>query len=289
MRKRLIPFVMAAGCAAGLLRAFEWRWAWDTEKWLMTPWHTLSITLLVFSLAVAVLTWLTLRDEPKKTFAPSAEDFARFKSLFLVDAVAVLALLVSAWLDSSVYFFPQSTGDQAAGVSQLIFAILSVLAAVCVLVVSQASARGILSRAYAIYSLVPVFWGCFWLLRNISSYAINPVPLSFLYEMLAIVFTLLAMYSSAGFFFYRANRRRTQLYGRLGIFFCLVTLLGAGFYWLFWNGLPMDTLAWSDVARFVFALFHLSALLFGDGRKRRKNTEGTGRLGPMYDPYSYPY
>ena len=289
MRKLLIPIVLVAGIVAGFVRAFEWKWAWDTQLWLMTSWHPASLALLAFCLVVVAIIWLALRGENKKTFAPSDEDFSRVRALVWVDVPAALALLAGAWLDISSYLDMQSSSKPNSGVSMLIFAILSAFAAVCVIVVSTASARGALRRSLAIYRLTPVIWGCFWLLRNISGYAINPVPLSFLYDMLAIAFTLLALYSSAGFFFFRANTRNILLYGAFGVFFSSVALLGSGFYWLLWNGLPMDNLAWSDVARFTFALLHLLALVYAHGGKRREKSSAQGRPGPMYEPYTYPY
>ncbi|MCL2747099.1 MAG: hypothetical protein FWE59_00395 [Oscillospiraceae bacterium] len=289
MRKFLIPITLLIGAAVGLIRAFEWREAWDTELWLMMPWHWLSILLLLCCFAVAVALFLAMRKSPSVAATPTQEDFEGIRALLWADIAAGLVLLVSAALEIRSFIRAQYGMEQVQELFGLIFAILSVFTAICVIVTASAAARGALNRTHSIYMLTPVFWACFWLLRNIGEYAVNPEPLSFLFEMLGVVFTLLALYTAAGFFFYRANVRRTMLYGALGIFFLLVTLLGDGLYYLFWNDFPMGDPTFANLARALFALFHLMAIVHAYGAKRKRSRwKHKGRAGPMYYPYNYP-
>ena len=290
MRKLLIPFTLLVGAAAGLARAFEFRLAWDTTLWLMTPWHYMSLLLLGCALVTAVVLFMILRGVPNKAAEPSKDAFTQIRSLLWADIAAALALLAGALFDMRTFLELQTGTGPVQELSLLIFAIFSAFTAISVIAVSLAAALGTLRRHYAIYMLTPVFWACFWLLRNISSYAVNPVPLSFLYNMMSIIFTLLTLYTAAGIFFYRANVRRTLLYGALGVFFSMISLLGIGLYWLLWRELPMGNVNWSDILRFVFALFHLLAILHAFGaRKSKSQRNENGKIGPMYYPYHYPY
>ena len=258
MHKRLIPLTLLAGVTAGLLRAFEWRLAWDSSLWLMKHYHISSLLLIAFSVTVVSLLFLLLRSTPDSAFSP---DFLWSKKLVWIEMPAVLLLWASAILDIGKFIGAQKPDMPISEISTLIFALLSVFTGISVIILSKTSAAGPPPREYGIYMLAPVFWACFWLLKNISSYAVNPEPLSFLYDMLGSIFTLLALYSSASFFYFRTRGRRTVFYCAMSVFFSLIVLLGTGLHLALWGTLPMSGTGWSDVCRSLFSILHLVTLM----------------------------
>jgi len=264
MRKILIPLSLVAGIAAGVIRAYEWRWAWeDGAQGLMKPDYWLSLLLLGFSLVFFILVMVIARGVPRKHDpdwnASGLRPLAPWTAW--TGAAAVLAMLAGAGLDVREFINAQTPGEPLSSVSLPIFALLSVLAGVCILIVIWAAARGALSRNYGIYMLAPVFWACFWLVRNIGKYAVDPEPLRFFYDMMGTIFVLLTLYAAAGFFYGQARRRRTLVYCSMGIFFTMITLLGLGLYALLWGGLPADDLfSAADLCRYGFALLYLPVI-----------------------------
>jgi len=263
MRKILIPLALLAGGVGGFIRANEWHWAWDKTDGLMIPYHFLSILLLGFSFVFLLLVVAIVRSAPAQPEVTRSEatDFRPAQWLGWAEGLAILALLAGAVLDAHGFIVAQTPNTQIKGLSTLIFAVLSILACICMIVIVQAAGRGALGRAYGIYMLVPVFWACFWLIRNIGTYAINPVPLSFFYDMMCTIFALLSLYASAGFFFGQARIRRAIAYSMMGIYFALVTLLGPGLHWLQWGTLPLEGFQVGDLFRFGFVLLHLTVIL----------------------------
>ena len=277
MRKLLIFFTLLAGIIGGILRAYEWRLAWNKDLDLMTPNHYLSLCLLGFSLLFAAALLFIMLGSPsrrKRELGPSPR-LAR--ALWWLDAPALLALFVSAGLDIREYLL-RPAGSATPGLSSLIFVGFSVFTGICVLVIMVASARNVPTRDYGVYMLTPVFWACFWLVQSIGKYAINPVSLSYLYNLLGTIFAVMALYAAAGFFFSQTRIRRSLIYCSLGVYFSIVTLLGVGVYrlleiingvqagfgwagWVYWSEWPVSGFRANDFCRFLFVVFHLLALM----------------------------
>jgi hypothetical protein len=261
-------FTLLLGAVGGLLRAFELHLAWDKDLGLMVPYHPLSLLLLAFSLFTAVLVFCLLRAARR----PAGVRVAPPKHLplyLVIELAAALCLFASAaldiawqWENLQILFGPRGPNTPLTGLSSLIFAVLTVFAGFCVLLIMRAGARGVLSRNYGFYMLMPVFWACFWLILDFSRHAINPVPLSYLYDMLTTVFALLSLYATAGFFFNLPRMRQTLIYAVLGAYFALTTVLGVSLYRLFWGLWPMDSMNWGNLARFAFAALHLLATVY---------------------------
>ena len=264
MRTKLFPITLLAGVAAGLIRACEWRWAWeDAERGLMKLNYWLSLLLLGVTLVFFLSVLLVARGAPKRHDSDWDVSDLKLPAPLLgwAGMAGVLALLVSAALDIRKFITVRLPGEPLSELSSLIFAVLSVFAGITVLIVIRAASRRTLKRSYGIYMLVPVFWACFWLVRDIGRYAIDPIQLRFFYDMMGAIFALLSLYAAAGFFYSQARTRRTLVYCSMGIFFSLITLLGAGLYCLLWGGLPADSqFHAADLCRFGFVLLYLPAI-----------------------------
>lgn len=262
-----IILTLVIGVVAAVMRTFELHLAWDTEKSLMRPYHPSSLSLLIFSIAFTLLALLISRSAPaltgKRVAAP------RHVPLYMaVDFLAAMALILSGVLDivnkmdDIKLLFDPIPGLTGSGLSTLVFALLSLFAGISVLLIMRAASKGVLGRAYGFYMTVPIFWAALWLILDFSKHAVNPVPLSFLYEMLGIIFTLLSLYSSAGFFFNLPRMRHTIVYSILGAYFSIITVFGLVFYRFIWGVWPVDNINWSDFARFVFSILHLLATVY---------------------------
>ncbi len=263
----LILMTVIIGIMAGLMRTFELRLAWEPALGLMKSYHPSSISLLVFSVAFTVLALIVSRSAPpfkgKRVAAPR-----QIPIYLTVDTLAALALIFSGVMDiysnrEDVQALITGEGVPAMGTaSMLIFAVLSLFAGISVILIARAASKGVLGRAYGFYMTVPVFWACYWLILDFSKHAVNPVPLSYLYEMLGIIFTLLSLYAAAGFFFNLPRMRQTLVYSILGGFFSLITVLGLVMYRVLWGIWPVDNINWSDFARFVFSMLHLMCTVY---------------------------
>jgi len=72
--------------------------------------------------------------------------------------------------------------------------------------------------------LVPGYTFCLWLVSAYQQYAAEPVIRVYVYELLAIICALLALYFAAAFSFAKANVRWCCLFSLLSVYFCIVSL-----------------------------------------------------------------
>ncbi len=65
---------------------------------------------------------------------------------------------------------------------------------------------------------------CMWLVVAYQARAADPVILDYVYELFAIIASLLGLYFTAGFSFERPKVRRASFFSLLGVYFSIVTL-----------------------------------------------------------------
>ena len=106
-------------------------------------------------------------------------------------------------------------------------AILGALAAAsffCVLSTGRNNYRGEGKGKFSFPLLAPAYMGCIWLIAAYQVRAGDPVRQDYIYELFAIISSLLGLYFMAGFSFERAKVFRSSLFSLLGVYFSLVTL-----------------------------------------------------------------
>lgn len=104
---------------------------------------------------------------------------------------------------------------------------MAALAAVsffCVMQTAQNSFKGLDRGKYSFTLLMPAYTCCVWLIAAYQVRAGDPVQLDYVYELFAIIASLLGLYFHAGFSFERGRVFWAGLFSLLGIYFCLTTL-----------------------------------------------------------------
>ncbi len=216
----ILPILLALVGGAGgfLLRRRELATIFDSNG-LPTLWSTPTLLLIALSVAVAVVLILLVR---KRAHMPTdyTEGFsAQNNWLYLmVMAFAACALLMAGILGlrSRVMF---GSGQILSSLTDL----LCLLSFFCVLSAALDNFRGSTPR-FNLLLLAPGYTFCFWLVCSYQKQAADPVVLDFVYQLLAIICSLIGMYFSAGYSFGRPKFRRCVVFSLLGIFFTLVTL-----------------------------------------------------------------
>ena len=216
----ILPILLAfvGGAGGFLLRRWELATIFDSNG-LPTLWSTPTLLLIALSVVVAVALMLLVR---KHAYTPAdyTEGFsARNNWLYLMAmAFAACALLMAGILGvrSRVLFAP---GQLLTSLTDL-FCLLSFF---CVLSAALDNFRGSTPR-FNLLLLAPGYTFCLWLVCSYQEQAADPVVLDYVYQMLAIICSLIGMYFSAGYSFGRPKFRRCAVFSLLGIFFTLVAL-----------------------------------------------------------------
>ena len=94
----------------------------------------------------------------------------------------------------------------------------------CVMQTAQNSFKGLDRGKYSFTLLMPAYTCCVWLIAAYQVRAGDPVQLDYVYELFAIIASLLGLYFHAGFSFERGRVFWAGLFSLLGIYFCLTPL-----------------------------------------------------------------
>ena len=235
--------VLAAG-----LRICEFVFAYEPGTELMTALHPASIAVAsVSALAIALLFLFRGRSVPEA--APSSGPL-----WLVVEFLACLSLTGSALFDAQ-------RALERGTVSLLVFAALTLLALIVLLLCGRNFSDGKKNFTRGFYLTIPVFWGCYWLILDFWDHAANPMLLSYLYNMAAIIFLTLALHSAAGISFGRAKAHVTRLLAFCAVFFSLTTLGSTQLAGLFLSpGTTFSamTLTPALLCRHIFVVLHMS-------------------------------
>ena len=159
--------------------------------------NTVYVTAMVLSafllLASAVLNYMGIPAAYQEAVAAARAGNAQGTPLFNVLPRAILGLL------SAISFF-------------------------CVLSTGKNNYRGEGKGKFSFPLLAPAYMGCIWLIAAYQVRAGDPVRQDYIYELFAIIASLLGLYFTAGFSFERAKVFRSALFSLLGVYFSLVTL-----------------------------------------------------------------
>ncbi|MEL4105592.1 hypothetical protein AAFA46_01950 [Oscillospiraceae bacterium WX1] len=155
----------------------------------------LSVAVLVYAILAAVVTSGTHTAERSYTGAFAPEGFSY---------IGMSYLLAIVWLVSNVLYVLSLLKGNSAGLIQLFFIFLSVIAALSVMFLARAAYKGRGGAELLFFSIMPPLFYCFWLVVLYKENASNPVLLDYCYETLAIAAAALATYFSAGYVFKKA-------------------------------------------------------------------------------------
>lgn len=219
MQKRAYVFfpvfsVMMGICGA-VFRAVELSRAFDAETGLMEPGDRSVLVMRLFTVAfivfAAVLSALLRGKLSDGLHLLSGNDNTLSKTVSTAGSMLLIAAAA----------FDYVKGRQMLLTSELILMLLAVLSAIS-LIVRMAKP----GKDYAFFSIVPVFWCCFWLILIYRDRSVDPVIEYYVYELFAVVFCTLFFYRLAGYEFGLRKPRLSVFYGTIAIYLSFVTFLG---------------------------------------------------------------
>ena len=216
MVKLIFPLALAfLGGAGGF---FLRRWELATvfaPSGLAVLWSAPSLLLIGLSAVLAAVFVLLCR----RTKHSPADYNEAFSAQNCWPWLAAMSLAAAAMLFAGVL------GMQYGGCGPLckLTDLMCVVSFFCVLASAWSNFRG-KSLRFSLTLLVPGYTLCLWLVGAYQQRAADPVVLNYVYELLAIICTLVGLYFACGFSFGRPKLRRCAVFSLLGIYFSLVTL-----------------------------------------------------------------
>lgn len=247
MRKEIVlPSLAVGGGIVGLLlRRWELATAFEADTGLVTPNMPSTWALIIWSALLAAAFILLCRGKHRPFAGGYDAAFAAKGNTVYVTAMVLAAFLLLASAVLNYMGIPAAYAEAVAAAragnaqgtplfNVLPRAILGALAAVsffCVLSTGRNNYRGEGKGKFSFPLLAPAYMGCIWLIAAYQVRAGDPVRQDYIYELFAIISSLLGLYFMAGFSFERAKVFRSSLFSLLGVYFSLVTLAdGHEFY-----------------------------------------------------------
>ena len=150
-----------------------------------------------------------------------------FESAFGTDPFAypiVFVLIGIVWLIGTFLYYSDINTHGFFTSYDIYFLVLSALSAIAVAFFAIEMYKD--SRRQAPYALcvIPTAFMCFWLIFLYRHNASNPVLLSYVYQLFAVITTALSFYFTAGFLYGKPAPGRSTVAYFVSIYFCIVTL-----------------------------------------------------------------
>ena len=240
MRKEIVlPSLAVGGGIVGLLlRRWELATAFEADTGLVTPNMPSTWALIIWSALLAAAFILLCRGKHRSFAGGYDAAFAAKGNTVYITAMVLAAFLLLASAVLNYMGIPAAYAEAVAAAragnaqgtplfNVLPRAILGALAAVsffCVLSTGRNNYRGEGKGKFSLSLLAPAYMGCIWLIAAYQVRAGDPVRQDYIYELFAIISSLLGLYFMAGFSFERAKVFRSYLFSLLGVYFSLVTL-----------------------------------------------------------------
>lgn len=240
MRKEIVlPSLAVGGGIVGLLlRRWELATAFEADTGLVTPNMPSTWALIIWSALLAAAFILLCRGKHRPFAGGYDAAFAAKGNTVYITAMVLAAFLLLASAVLNYMGIPAAYAEAVAAAragnaqgtplfNVLPRAILGALAAVsffCVLSTGRNNYRGEGKGKFSFSLLAPAYMGCIWLIAAYQVRAGDPVRQDYIYELFAIISSLLGLYFMAGFSFERAKVFRSSLFSLLGVYFSLVTL-----------------------------------------------------------------
>lgn len=240
MRKEIVlPSLAVGGGIVGLLlRRWELATAFEADTGLVTPNMPSTWALILWSAVLAVAFILLCRGKHRPFPGGYDAAFAAKGNTVYVTAMVLSAFLLLASAVLNYMGIPAAYQEAVAAaragnaqgtplfnvLPRAILGLLSAIAFFCVLSTGKNNYRGEGRGKFSFPLLAPAYMGCIWLIAAYQVRAGDPVRQDYIYELFAIIASLLGLYFTAGFSFERAKVFRSSLFSLLGVYFSLVTL-----------------------------------------------------------------
>ncbi len=218
----LLPAVAVGGGAAGFaLRLWELSTAFEPDTGLPVSGAPATYVLAALTAAVALALIVLCRD-PYEGIAREDDSVFAAPGLPVYPAAAGLSalLLLAGGLALGWEFFHGTS----AVFTHPVLAVLAVISGVCLLLLAKSRFRGLPRPGYDFLQLMPAYTCCVWLVSSYQMRAGDPVQLDYIYQLAAIITSLLGLYYCAGFSFGKGKPFQACLFSLLGVYCSIVTL-----------------------------------------------------------------
>ena len=248
MRKEIVaPAVAVAGGGVGFaLRRWGLSAGFEADTGLPISGAPSHLSLIALSVAVAAVLALLCWGK-KPAFTGYGQAF-HAKGSTLYAAAGTLSAFLMLLGGAMMLAQPLLGGELV--FTRLITGALALAAGLCVAATVRDNYRGAGTGKYSFRLLMPAYAFCVWLIAAYQVRAGDPVQLDYVYELFAIIASLLGLYFMAGFSFEKGKCGPMVLFSLLGVYFSLTTLA--------------DQHDWGTLALYAFSIVYLltsSALL----------------------------
>lgn len=239
MRKELVlPLTALVGGAAGFfLRRWELSSAFEADTGLPVSGAPATLALFALSavlfLALAILSWGTGRgfqgsyDEAFQTTGNTPYLVGMIASAFLMAGAGTLLLAQAGGILSGSTAGAGLSGFLGPLVAvgrELLLALLALASAVSLFLLGKNNYRGEGRGDRSGCLLVPAYASCVWLIVSYLDHSGDPIVLDYVYQLFAVVASVLGCYFLAGFSYRRPKAFPAILFSLTAMYFCLVTL-----------------------------------------------------------------
>lgn len=273
----LLPILaLAAGAVGFALRRVQLATGFEPDTGLAIPGAPAGLALILLCVAVAAVLLFLCRgalrpfdgyDDAMVSHDPGVRAMGNAAGFLLIAAGACIAqeFLVNTWPELSAQAAAARTVGAnpmsilLPGTLQTALAVLFCLGgAISLILLTRNSYYGLGRGVRSPATLLPGFGACYWLVLTYRSVSNYPVLQSYVYQLLAVLCVVLALYQYATLAFLKdARPQRALFFSLLAVYFSLVALADAPELWT--ALLYLSCLLWLTGQSFV--LLHNGARL----------------------------
>lgn len=222
MRKQfLLPFfALVGGVAGGFLRGWQLDTSFEQNTGLPiagTP-ATLAICLAFVLVAILVVI-VSLMKRPNHPLGFSLA--FRNESFFYLLSVCAAAALTAA---GGFLYVMEWARMYEPSVLQLVFGLMTLVGAPCLLFIGLRNYKQGWATENSLVLLGPAFMCCVWLMFAYQGWARDPIVMDYVFDLFAIIFTLLAHYYVCSYSFGRPSQTPLCITGALAVAFSVTII-----------------------------------------------------------------
>ena len=224
MRKQrlLVPLTGAFSLLGLALRQLQLRTGFDAAG-LPIPGAVINLAVPACSAAFLILAALFLLGMKGKAAALTYDKAFRCENNtgYMMVTVFCAALLICGLLLSCLAY----VRHELPNLLHLILGVLMAASGCCLVMLGRNNYRALGQGKFSGSLLLPAYTCAFWLILSYQQVSGSPILQSYIYRLLAIIFTLLAFYFMAGFSFEKGKPLVTAWTSLCTIYFTCVALL----------------------------------------------------------------
>ena len=222
MRKQfLLPlFAAAGGVIGGFMRGWQLETSFehDTGLPIFGTSATLAIGLTFVSFAILAVS-LSRISRSKQPLGFSLA--FRNESLFYLIPVCASSALTAA---GGFFYLMDWSRMYDPPVLQLVFGLMAMVGAPCLLLIGLRNYKQGFTTERSPLLLGPAFMSCVWIMFAYQGWARDPIVMDYVFDLFAIIFTLLAHYYVSSYAFDRPREMPLFISGVLAVAFSLTSI-----------------------------------------------------------------